>query len=187
MCAPVIGAAGTILGAYGALSAGNQARAAADANAAAVQREAASAAAAADFNAAALTQRAGERVQIAAADAARVRTRNDIAQGQNRANAAASGLQMEGSPLEALAFAAGQQAQDVEAVILQGNMDARDMLTEAALQRWQGRNAITSGQSQAAIMRTAGRQAQTAGQIRAGATLLTGARTWGQRLGGGGG
>uniref|UniRef100_UPI0022EA4B6B hypothetical protein n=1 Tax=Falsiroseomonas oryzae TaxID=2766473 RepID=UPI0022EA4B6B len=127
----------------------------------------------AERNARALEQRAGERTQVAEADAERQRTRNRLLMGEARAAAAASGVQLEGSPLEVLAFNAGQQAQDVESILMQGRFDARDLLAEAELSRWQGRNARTSGRSQAGIYRQQGQQAMQAGFVRAGTALLT--------------
>jgi hypothetical protein len=173
--------AGTAASAYGALRGGVQAQNAANFNAASVQREAAVQQQAADYNATAITRRAGERTQVAEADANRQRTVNRLRMGDARANAAASGLMIEGSPLEVLAFNAGQQAQDVESTLLQGRLDVRDMLAEAELTRWQGRNARTSANSQAGIYRAQGREARDASYIRAGTSLLTGASSWGTR------
>jgi hypothetical protein len=135
--------------AIGSIYAGNAARAASRANAAALNE-------------------AGEmQMQAAEADAARLTTQARLVQGQSRANAAASGLQLDGSPLEALAFSAGQQARDIEAALIQGRMERREMRGRAALERWQGN------------------QAQTAGFIRAGTALLGSAGSWGGFGGGG--
>lgn len=177
----ILAIAGTAASAYGAVRGGVQAQSAANYNAAATVREAQVQQAAAEYNAQALTQRAGERTQVAEADANRQRTVNRLRMGEARANAAASGLQIEGSPLEALAFNAGQQAQDVESILLQGRLDARDLLAEADLTRWGGRNARTSAQSQASMLRRQGQEARTASYIRAGTSLLLGASSWGTR------
>lgn len=177
----MLAVAGAAASAYGALSQGAQASSAAMTNAAMAEREAAVAQQTAEFNATVAEQRAGERMQVADADATRQRTVNRLRMGEGRANAAASGLQIDGSPLEVLAFNAGQQAQDVESILLQGRMDSRDLLADADLSRWGGRNARISGASQANIMRMQGRQAETAGQIRAGTSLLTSAGQWGAR------
>ena len=111
--------------------------------------------------------RAGERLVSSGQDAARLQTANRLRMGQARASAAASGVALEGSPLEALAFNAGQQAMDVEALLRQGEMDTRDLLAEAEMARWQGKTA-----------RVQARQQASAAYMRAGTSLLTGAGNW---------
>lgn len=139
----ILGILGGLFGAAGSIYQGNAARQAARANAAALE------------------EGAGTRLQIMQADVDQANIRNRLVQGQSVANAAGSGLQIEGSPLEALAFAAGQQAREVEMLRIQGKLDARDMRRRAAIER------------------AGGQAAQTAGFIGAGTALLGSAGSWG--------
>ena len=165
----------TALSAGSMVQQGQTANTAAQTNANLARAEAESQAVAEERNAAALEQRAGERTQVAAADADRQRTRNRLQMGEARAAAASSGLLIDGSPLEVLAFNAGEQAKDVESILMQGRFDARDLLAEAELSRWRAGNARTSGRTQASIYTRAGQQAEQAGYVRAGTALLQGA------------
>jgi hypothetical protein len=180
-------AAASALSAYGSLRQGAAAQSAANQNAVNATFAAQVQQGLAERNAQAAERDAAEREQAAAADADRQRTINRLRMGTARANAAASGLQIDGSPLEVLAFNAGQQAQDVEALLLQGRLDARGLREGAALDRWGGENARISGQSQATELRRRAGEARTAGFIGAGSSLLTGASRWQERYGAGSG
>lgn len=182
--APYAAAASAVAGGFSALRQGAQAQTAANQNAAAAQWQAQQQATLAEYNAQVGEQRAGERLHVAEMDAERQRTRNRLLMGSARARAAASGIALDGSPLEVLAFNAGQQAQDVESILLQGRLDARDMRAQAGLDRWGGQNALASGASEAAEQRRRGQAAQQASYFTAGNSLLTGASNWQQRYGG---
>jgi len=127
----------------------------------------------AEWNAQAMRVRAGDRLVASGQDAARKQTENRLRMGQARANAAASGVALEGSPLDVLAFNAGQQALDVDALLRQGEMDSRDLLAEAELSRWSGQVARSQGKAQ-----------RNASYIRAGTSLLTSAGGWAKGAGG---
>jgi hypothetical protein len=124
--------------------------------------------AAANWNAEATRVKAGDRLQSAGREAANLQTRQRLMRGEAMAQAGGSGVEIEGSPLEALAFNAGQQALDLDTINRQGLSDSRDLLAEAELMRWQGKTAKQQSRGQA-----------LASFARAGTSLLTSAGSWG--------
>jgi hypothetical protein len=124
------------------------------------------------FNAQRLEERAADRSVAGAIEQDRVQRVSRLRQGQARANAAGSGLLVEGSPLEVLAFNAGEASREAAIVGMQTGMDVEDLLTQASIERTRGR-----------VARRAGQDAQDSSFMRAGTALLTGPGMW--RRGGG--
>lgn len=122
-----------------------------------------------EFNARQFGRAAEERARAGAVEQDRLRTRQRLQAGQGRANAAASGLALEGSPLEVLAFNAGEQAKEMDALLTTTGMETRDLYTQSSLERQRG-----------LMARRAGGQARQASYVRAGTALLSTAGRWGR-------
>ncbi|MBX9697873.1 MAG: hypothetical protein K2X74_00495 [Acetobacteraceae bacterium] len=155
--APYAGYAAAGLGALGALQQG-----------AAAETAGRQAQAEGEFNARQLEQRARDRRFASGVEQDRAQRVARLRQGQARANAAGSGVALEGSPLEALAFNAEQQAEELALLGWQANMDERDLLTQAGMERTRGANARRAGQS-----------ARQGSFLRAGSALLMAPGRWG--------
>lgn len=100
---------------------------------------------AANFNAQAAERDAVAARERAAFAEAQTRRRALVLAAQNRANAAASGVQMEGSPLDVLAFNAQQAELDALSTRWQGDAEAAALRSRAGADRWRARNAMTGG------------------------------------------
>lgn len=114
-------------------------------NVAAAHWEAESAKQAATYNAAQLEEEAKQTILVAKANEERQRTESSAIQAQSRANIGASGVQMEGSPLEVLAFNAGQQELAAMQIRYEGEREAWKMRTGADVTKWQGKQAQVAG------------------------------------------
>lgn len=139
VAAPYLQAAGTAFSVIGAL---NQGRAASDA---------------ANYNAAVASRNAVVAQQQAAADAERQRRENVLRQGQIRAGYGASGVTLEGSPLDVLENSAAMGELDRQTILYKGRLRSMGSEETAALDVMQGENAITQS------------------YLRAGSELFTGA------------
>lgn len=116
---------------------------------------------AANYNAAMAQQQAVAAQQQAAAQADMQRRRANIQMGKMEANYAASGLSMEGSPMEIMEQSARDAQLDQMNIIYGGGLRA------------------TGYQNTAALETAAGKNAQTSGYLKAGSTLLSSASSWG--------
>lgn len=135
---------GTAFSAISAISSGNAAKASGNYNAALYERNAQIA------------------QQQAAVDEARQRRLATMRAGSNRAAVGASGIQVDGSPLDILESNAAQEELD------------------ALMIRWNGQNAADSARASGALARAQGENAQRAGYMQAGsAILLGGAKAFG--------
>lgn len=152
--AMVLGIIGGVIGAMGSLQEANATASAADYNKEVANRN----------RAATL-----EQTESAIADK-RLENRRQMA--TLRASYGASGLELDGSPLDVLEDTATEQAYDVAKI------------------RYQGRMKAEGYREQAALFKLESKSAKTAGYISAGAQLIsgiqTGLRDWGGGGGGGG-
>lgn len=124
--------AGAVLSAYGAVQHADAAKKAAFYNA--------------DLN----TRNATIAYDQASAEAAMVRRQAAQVQGSAVAGYGASGVQLEGSPLDVLASSAAQAKLDEETVNYRGNLKAMGYYSNAELDRMAGTTAVQQGQLQAA-------------------------------------
>jgi hypothetical protein len=131
-------ALGTVFSAVSSISAGNAAKASGDYNAALYERNAQIA------------------QQQSAADEARQRRLATMRAGANRAAVGASGITVDGSPLDILESNAAQEELD------------------ALMIRWNGQNAVDSARASGALARAQGENAQRAGYMQAGSAILLG-------------
>lgn len=139
------------ISAVGAVAQGNSAKAMADYNAQVSENDAAAARAAANY------------------EEGRLRERSARLLSAQRAAIAASGIDLEGSPLAVM-----------EETALEAEMDALAI-------RQQGSVAAARSMSQAALSRMEGKAAKTASYFQAGASLLNGASAYGRIYGAKGG
>ena len=85
------------------------------------------------------SERLAERAtQEAAANEQRQRERDRILRSQQIAGVGHSGVQMEGSPLDVLAYNAGQQELDALTIRYEGQKQSDDLLWQARTQRYGG-------------------------------------------------
>lgn len=155
----------TVASVAGSVMSGMQAQSAAKAQAAMAQQ-------AADVNAQnseRLAERARQEAQ-ANEDRQREKTRQMLA--TQRAAVGSSGVQLEGSPLEVLAYNAGQQELDALSIRYEGQKQAEDLRWQAQVQRY-------GGQVQAASYEIQGQKAASTAYTQAGTSLMSGASTWG--------
>lgn len=129
---------GSAFSALGAIQQGNAAKAAGDYNAALYERNA---------------QIAQQQAQV---DENRQRRLSAMRAGANRAAVGASGISVEGSPLDILESNAAQEELD------------------ALMIRWNGANAAASNRASGALASAQGRAAQRAGYMQAGSAILLG-------------
>lgn len=120
-------AGGTALGAVSAIQQGNAANSAAKYNAAIAERNA-------------VTAR-----QQAAAEEDKQRRLAYMRLGNARAAYGASGVNLEGSPLDVLEQSAAEEELDALTIRYQGDLTSRNYLEQAALDRAQGKNAKMAG------------------------------------------
>lgn len=122
------------------------------------------------------SERLAERAtQEAAANEQRQRERDRILRSQQIAAVGHSGIQMEGSPLDVLAYNAGQQELDALTIRYEGQKQADDL-------RWQARTQRYGGAVQATGYEIAGQKAASTAYGQAGTSLLSGASNWGPGL-----
>lgn len=153
--------AGTAMSAIGSIQQGNAARQAADYNAAVAERNAAIQ----NNNAILARQQAVSASEQQRKDAART-------MGRMRAGYAASGVQMEGSPLDVLASSAAAAELDTLNIVYNGVLKGASYDNEAQGLR-----------ESASMERARGRNAQTQGYMNAGSSLLLGLGTAGMKAG----
>jgi hypothetical protein len=124
--------AGAAIQAYGAIQQGKQAKAAAN------------------YNAQLRTRDSQVALDQANQEAQQVRWAGQRAQGSLLADYGASGVTSEGSPMDVLAASASQAKLDEETVLYKGRMKSTGFLSDAALNRVQGKNAVQQSQLNAA-------------------------------------
>lgn len=129
----------TVIGAAGSIAQGQQAQAAAEANARALEQQAEA-------------ERKAAGYEIMQQD-----RQNRLATSAARAQVGASGVGFQGSPSEALLANVGQQQLDLEAIRYGSTIKQNNLRDQAAISRFQGK------------------QAKTASFINAGGTLISGA------------
>ena len=157
MCDPMVGvglmAAGTLMGAYGQVQAGNTASAAASYNAKLAEEEARHA-----------EVRAKDAEARGATEEQRQRTMAAAFMGEQTTAFAANGVTLDsGSPLQILA----DTAEEAE-------LDARTIRHNASMEAWGYRNQANSALAQASMSRWEGKQAKKNSYLSAGTSLLTG-------------
>lgn len=109
-----------------------------------------------DYNAALYERNAQIAQQQSAADETRQRRLATMRAGANRAAVGASGIQVDGSPLDILESNAAQEELD------------------ALMIRWNGQNAADSARASGALARAQGENAQRSGYMQAGSAILLG-------------
>lgn len=181
----VVGLVGTAASLYGQYSQAQGAQATASYNAAIARQQGAVAAAQGEFNAQTSEAEAAQARTTAAYEADRSRTKAGYALAADRAAIGASGLGFEGSPLEVLAFNAGQAELDAQAIRYGGEVRASSLEGQAASQRYQGALGIIQGEQRAGVSLLTGQTAanQAYGQafnagIKGAASLLTSKASW---------
>ena len=122
----LLGLAGTALSVGGALLEGQQ------------QKQMA------DYQAMAYEQHAQADAQQAAFDQSQERHKQDLLQAQARAQVGASGVGIAGSPTEVLAANARQGQMDLGAMLYGSKLRQNNLNTQAAISRFQGKQAVTS-------------------------------------------
>ena len=129
---PLAMMAGAALSAYGAIQQGQQAKKAAE------------------YNAQLRTRDSQLALDQAGQEAQQVRWAGQRTHGTLLANYGAAGVTSEGSPMDVLAASASQAKLDEETVLYKGRMKSTGYLSDAALNRVQGENAVQQSQLNAA-------------------------------------
>lgn len=106
--------------------------------------------AAADYNAAASRQKAAQAEQQAAEEERRARIQSRKQIGESRAAVGASGVQLEGSPLDAIEESAMNAELDALTIRHQGQVKKQGFLADAQLSEFEGKTARTAGYIRAA-------------------------------------
>lgn len=102
-------------------------------------------------------QQQAKSVETASAfEALQTRRKQELAEGNARAQVGASGVAVEGSPTEVLTANAGQGELDIQAIMFGSKVKSNQLLTQGNIAEWSGG------------------KAQTAGYIAGASTLLTG-------------
>jgi len=99
----------------------------------------------ADYNASVAEQNAAAIRQAAALDEDTSRKKSGRIQGAVRARAAASGVDLGGSPLDVLADNASEAELEALTIRYRGDVEAGRQESEARLSRARGKNAVTQG------------------------------------------
>lgn len=105
----------------------------------------------AEYSAQVAEAEAQQAREAAAFDEGQRRTRARFALADQRQRFLASGIDLEGSPLEVLAFNAGQYELDALTARYEGAVRAQSLTTEAAARRYQGRVARTQARAGAGL------------------------------------
>ncbi|MER9306600.1 hypothetical protein [Mesorhizobium sp. M0496] len=98
----------------------------------------------ADYQARAYEQQAQADAQSAAFDQSQERNKQDLLQGQARAQAGVSGVGISGSPTEVLAANARQGQLDLDAIQYGSKLRQNNLNTQAAISRFSGKQAVTA-------------------------------------------
>ncbi|MDX8468920.1 hypothetical protein RFM26_24735 [Mesorhizobium sp. VK23B] len=98
----------------------------------------------ANYQAKAYEQQAQADAQQAAFDRSQERRKQDLLEAQARAQAGASGVGIAGSPTEVLAANARQGQVDLKAIEYGSKLRQNNLNTQAAISRFQGRQAMTA-------------------------------------------
>lgn len=162
MCPMLLTIASTAIGAAGAIMQGNQANAAAQAQANAMEQQ----------------QKAEQ--QAAAFEAAQEQRKQSYAQASARAQIGASGVGFQGSPTAVLVANAGQGQLDLEAIRYGSQLRQNTLGTQAELTRMQGKQARTAGFLNAAGSIIGGASKMYENRVRLGETAFPAApgRPW---------
>jgi len=98
----------------------------------------------ADYQAKVYEQQAQADAQQATFDQSQERHKQDLLQAQARAQAGASGVGIAGSPTEVLAANARQGQVDLNAMLYGSKLRQNNLQDQAAISRFQGKQAVTS-------------------------------------------
>lgn len=170
MCGPILSFIGSRQAARGAEQVGSY-------NAEVARLEGDAAQQQAEFSAQVAEAEARQAREAAAFDEGQRRERARFMLSDQRQRFLASGVDLEGSPLEVLAFNAGQAELDALSARYEGEVRAQSLTTEAAARRYQGRVAQTQARAGAGMALLQGRTAAASARLRGVAEL---ANTTGQ-------
>lgn len=168
--AGVVGAVGSIMGAQSAARGATQVAAY---NAQVAQTEGAVATQQAEYSAGIAEAEARQARDAAGFEEAQRRERSRFLLADQRQRILASGLSLEGSPLDVLAFNAGQYELDALAARYEGASRAQSFETEAEARRYQGRIAQTRATQGAGVALLQGQTAAAGYRQRAIGTALS--------------
>lgn len=155
--------AGVLLGAGLSLAGGFMGAAGAKASAEATARAAEANAQISEVRAAEAERNRGIALDKAAMEVRDSRVKSRAVMGQVRAAYGASGLAMDGSPLDVIAATAGEQELDVEKILYRGDLEGVALTDQA-----------NSFRAQAQVYRMGGQAAITAGGYSMAANILSG-------------
>lgn len=148
---PVIAGVAAVASLAGGVMAAQGAQTTAAYNAQIAQREGQAAQQQADFNAGAARTEAAQTRDQAAIEEGQIRERARLILGDQRARIGASGVVLEGSPLDALSYNAGQLELEALNARYTGDVRARSLENQARGYGYQGQVAQTGAQSRAGV------------------------------------